>query len=700
MAEQCHLPALARRANVSLLLAEPNSNRLAAMAALFAADNTVLDYRELEGKVDGVIVATPPALHYPIAKWFLERGIHVLCEKPLTESIDEARDLVRIAALHGAHLAVNQSRRLYPTYQKIRELIQQGVLGPLKSITYHDGAEFSWLAATPHHFQFGAKGVWSDTGVHLLDAVCYWLGGKPTLVESLNDSFGGPEAMATVRLMHGDCGIEIKTSRLGRLINGFRIVGDKGWIESTAHALDSVTVQFADGTSRAHRCGSHRIEHDDLAQQLIDNFIQVVQGAAVPIVSGASTLDTIELLEGAYLQARRYAMPWNAHLGGVAADGGHKPRVLVTGAAGFLGGRVVESMLLTGTAVPLATIRSWPRASRIARHEVDVALCDILNNKQVESVVAGVDSIVHCAVGDDRQSIVGGTRNLLEAAERHGIKRFVFISTAEVYGPEQAGDIDETAPTPRTGSVYGDSKIEAEELCRDFSRRGVATVILRPSIIYGPFSRSWSMDMATRLLSGKWGVFNEYGDGRANLVYVDDLVQAIFLALVKPEAGGETYNVNGSDRVTWNEYFARFNTALGLPPLKPISSAKSRLRTMVMDQVGRATAFAKTRWHDKLMEIYLREGVASKWMKRLKGSLKSTPSTGELTGLYSRQASYNDSKIQQLGYAPDFDLQSGLANTVHWLRLHEIIPGQDGEVDVDTQTVGHDQGHDRRLALT
>jgi predicted dehydrogenase len=85
------------------------------MSARFGAAAAVTDYRDLEGLVDGVIIATPPALHHAMAKWFLQRGIHVLCEKPLAESLDQARELVDMARSHHAQLAVNQTRRLFPT---------------------------------------------------------------------------------------------------------------------------------------------------------------------------------------------------------------------------------------------------------------------------------------------------------------------------------------------------------------------------------------------------------------------------------------------------------------------------------------------------------------------------------------------------------------------------------------------------------
>ncbi len=676
IAELYHLPALAAHPQTaaSFALADPNPTRLVAMKQQFRAAHAVKDYRDLVGKVDAVIVATPPHLHYTAAKWFLDQGIHVLCEKPLTESISEARELVEAGEKSGAKLAVNQTRRFFPTYQKIRELVAVGTLGKIESIKYHDGVEFNWPAASPHHFQLGAKGAWSDTGVHLLDSVCYWLDAKPILVRSQNDSFGGPEAMATVNLEHQGCEIEIKVSRLGKLMNGFQITGSLGSISAEAEDWDEFTVQFKDGRQKRYRCASNRLTYCDFAKPTIANLVQVVTGEAEPFVAGRSTLATIELLEQAMNAAKRYPMNWNKHLTSPLAPASQHPlRVLVTGAAGFLGARIVEVMSLSEFAKPVAAIRQWSRASQVACHPVEVVLCDIMNPEQVDAAVKGVDAIVHCAYTDDRETIVEGTRNLLEAAVRHRIQRFVYLSSTEAYGSGQGGIITESTDAIPTAGSYGDLKLAAEKLCQQFHDRGLKPTILRPSLIYGPFGTSWSVNVAKRLQSGKWGLFEGLGEGIANLVYVDDLVQAIFLSLVKDQSQGETFNVNGPDRPTWNAYFQKMNDALELPPLQRISPTKSRLRTRVMGAVGSVTSFFKAKFEDRLMEIYLRGGFASRLMKRLKGVLDSTPSTGELNDLYSRKASYDDHKSHQLlGYSPRFDLDKGIQHTIDWMVLHEL----------------------------
>ena len=139
------------------------------------------------------------------------------------------------------------------------------------------------------------------------------------------------------------------------------------------------------------------------------------------------------------------------------------------------------------------------------------------------------------------------------------------------------------------------------------------------------------------------------------------------------QSHGEVFNVNGPDRPSWNGYFQKMNQALQLPPLQRISASKSQLRTRVMGAVGSVTSYFKAKFEDPLMEIYLRGGWASKWMKRLKGEIDSTPSSGELNNLYARKASYDDTKIQNtLGYCTQYNLQQGIQQTVNWLALHEI----------------------------
>lgn len=315
IAERYHLPALTHDPQVRerLILVDTNEMRCRTIADQFHITRTLTSYQDLVGEIDGAVIATPPALHYEIALFLLRHGIHVLCEKPLAETVAEARAIVDAATEHNVTLSVNQTRRLFPTYGAIRHAIASGELGEIRSIRYHEGFEVTWAAATEHRFRPGAKGAWSDTGIHLLDTVCWWLNAKPVIVESLNDSFGGPEAVATVRLRHQSASIELKVSRLGRLANQFHIEGTLGSISAGMEDWRQVTIAFKDGRKRQIKCPIIANDYNGFAIPLISNFLNVIRRQEEPLISGASTLPAVELLESSYLQAKVFDMPWNAH---------------------------------------------------------------------------------------------------------------------------------------------------------------------------------------------------------------------------------------------------------------------------------------------------------------------------------------------------------------------------------------------------
>jgi nucleoside-diphosphate-sugar epimerase len=349
-------------------------------------------------------------------------------------------------------------------------------------------------------------------------------------------------------------------------------------------------------------------------------------------------------------------------------------KVLVTGASGFIGGRVVERLALEGYDRVRALVHKWSRAARVAKFPIEIVAGDIMSREDAAAAMKGVTHVVHCAFGDAPEVIIEGTRNLLAAALDAGVERFVYVSTAEVYGAKASGTIDETTPTEHTGRTYGDAKIDAERLCREYHERGLSTAIVRPAIVYGPFGRSWTVGTAKRLLSGRWSEFEGYGDGLCNAVYVDDLASAILLAAEQPAASGETFNVNGPEVVTWNEYFRKLNTAMQLPPLTKKSASQSARRTALMSRVETVIRSIVSRFEDRLMEIYLRGGKASQVMKWVKSMFDSTPSQGELEDLYSRKAIYADDKAHQLlGYQPKFDLNRGMAMSVLWMARSGYI---------------------------
>ena len=279
--------------------------------------------------------------------------------------------------------------------------------------------------------------------------------------------------------------------------------------------------------------------------------------------------------------------------------------------------------------------------------------------------------MIHCASGSP-EVIIQGTANMLDAAQKIGVKRFVHLSTAEVYGNPR-GEIDENFPFQYTGNAYGDSKIEAEKLCWKYSAEGLPITIIRPSIVYGPFSKEWTIRFAQSLQSGNWGIFKGYGEGTCNIVYISDLVEGILMAIQNEQATGQAFNFNGPDLVTWNQYLQGFNSALGFSKLRIINPASAKIRASIMTPIRTSAKFVLYHFKSPLQKISQRYKHAKKLMKSVEKSLKTTPRLEEL-GLFNRKAVYLKTKAEHLlGYKPKYDLDKGLELSVKWLEHIGLI---------------------------
>jgi len=343
-----------------------------------------------------------------------------------------------------------------------------------------------------------------------------------------------------------------------------------------------------------------------------------------------------------------------------------EPRtVLVTGAAGFIGARICEVLHMDGRYRIRPVLRRWSSAARLGRLPLDPLLCDVTDREAVRRVMEGVDRVIHCAVGTPATNVVG-TRNVMEAALETGVQKVVHLSTVSVYG-EATGTVPEEHPLVG-GSVYGDTKREAEDACLEAHRKGLAVTLLRPTIVYGPFSGDWTVEFARRLAAVGYLVPREAAGGRCNLVYVDDLVEAVRLGLDPEKGNGEALNVNGPDDVTWWDYFLALNGALGLPPLQERPRGGSRTRSALMTPVRRSAKLALKHLEKPILWLYQNSAAAKGTMKWAEGMIRTTPSSQEFA-LYGRDVFYSGTRAAAaLGYQPRVTMEEGVRLSAAWLR--------------------------------
>jgi predicted dehydrogenase len=314
IADFFHLPALQRRPDLvkSLILVDRDLERAEAVRAKLGAAKAVVDHREILGQVQGAIVATPHRLHRAISLDFINSKAHVLSEKPLTESASEVDEIVRAAKDNGVHVAVNHTRRLFSSTREIARLVASGELGDLQRIDYELGEPFMWPAATDTYFgvKSGGRGVLFDTGAHILDLVCWWMGGQPRVIDYRDDSRGGTEAVARVELERNGARARVHLSWLSKLRNVYRVECSRGTIEGGVYEWSSFQRTDPGGRPRKVKTDKAR-SFDDFSDMLLANFVSVIEGRAEPIVSASDARAAIAVMDECYARRSTFSEPWH-----------------------------------------------------------------------------------------------------------------------------------------------------------------------------------------------------------------------------------------------------------------------------------------------------------------------------------------------------------------------------------------------------
>ena len=250
------------------------------------------------------------------------------------------------------------------------------------------------------------------------------------------------------------------------------------------------------------------------------------------------------------------------------AGRGGRELVLLTGATGFIGGRLAVRLAAEGRAAR-CLVRPHADTSRLVSLGVELAVGDITRPDTLRGAMAGVSHVVHCAamvsdwatVAEIEAANVSGTRNLLLACAAADVKRFVHLSTTDVYGhPAGNGTIEESHRPAGFSNWYAETKQRAEaEVLRSSSFQ---TVLLRPATVYGPGSKEVVGEIA-KAIRRRQMLLIDRGRPIAGLCFVENLIDAAMLALDHEMAPGEIFNVTDGLPVTWRQFTDDLAAGLG-----------------------------------------------------------------------------------------------------------------------------------------
>ena len=266
--------------------------------------------------------------------------------------------------------------------------------------------------------------------------------------------------------------------------------------------------------------------------------------------------------------------------------------ILITGSSGYLGKNAVTMALERGHEVLGLDIKP----SGIEHKRYTEVVVDVTDKGPVEEAARGRDAVFHLAAAlaqfepDERRMHtvnVDGTANVLEASYRNNLKKFIYMSSVEVYGIDIPSPCTEDAPfNPEV--QYGRDKVEGEALCGQYLEKGLDVTIFRPPTINGPGQNEpFLVDQIEAISKGKATLLPGGGGTKLQMVYVGDVSNAMFLAIEGPASKGAVMNICSDDVPTLKELALHIYEHAGKKPkFININAKVARFAVKVLARLG------------------------------------------------------------------------------------------------------------------
>jgi len=713
------LPALRCIGWLPDVLIDPASQRAEALSREVGAPGgvaTAPDWTAVADRFDAAIVAVPNAWHGPVGTALAAAGKHLLMEPPFAAGGAACRAVVEAAGRSGVVLRAAHPRRHLHAARWTEAVIRSGQLGSLRRVEWREGRVFDRPGIADAVLWPDEGGVLTNPGVHALDLLAWWFHGIEP-VRYRDDSAGGVESECVL-----DCRLDgaegrIELSRIRELPNTCLLEGAKGFLEVRLHenkvvrCSDNVRTVVYQGLAADTLAPQDPV---DLHEAVLKDFRAALGGGGERKRPDDDGCRAAELIERCYAMRTPLTAPWaTAARSETSAAASAAPavapgtRVVVTGATGFIGGRLVERLVEQGAKV-CCLVRNPASAIRLARLPVEFRHAELTDAAAVDDALRGAGLVFHCAydwgdVAANRRAMA----HLIDGCIAHGVGRLVHVSTFSVYATPDKGAMNEDTPDGDRSGEYTRTKLELEKDVLDAVRgRGLRGTILQPTIVYGPFSKPWTIDPAEQMMFDTV-VLPDRGEGLCNAVFVDDVVDAMLLAAVRPDAVGERFIVSGPEPVTWSEFYEAFARAVGSKRpeywprdaiIKRKSGLQNKIRVAVNDPKKVVRIARRVPGLRQVLDLSwralpggLRAAVESRYNPKTRpaGQLH-VPSLGHLHFL-SAKAVVDSGKARRLiGYDPRVDFPSGMAPTARYLEWAYGLAAPGSEA-APSRAVSHEQ---------
>lgn len=244
-------------------------------------------------------------------------------------------------------------------------------------------------------------------------------------------------------------------------------------------------------------------------------------------------------------------------------------KVLITGATGFIGSHLVERNLREGNQIRILALPDDPKAKEYEAQGNEVVYGDIRDYRTVEKAAEGVQIVFHlAAVVTDwapdelfKQINIGGMQNICKASLKHGVERFVEVSTNDVFGLREDVLIDETFDYSYWGESYPDTKLEATKIVWEYHKKGLPVSMVYPCWVYGPGDLTFVPLIADAIKKGELVFWRK--DVIVWPAYVENVVDLLMVISEHPQAMGQGFLVHDGVSDTFQNFSAKIAESIG-----------------------------------------------------------------------------------------------------------------------------------------
>lgn len=317
IAKYRHLPEYALNEHVNIAaVCDINEDRAKEIAKQYHA-KCYTNYEELlaDQEIAAVSVCTPNYLHAPVSIAALKAGKHVLCEKPMATTKQEAEDMIEAAKLSGKKLMIAHNQRFVPSHRKAKEIIESGQIGKIFSFRTafgHPGPE-SWSADGKDSWFFRKReavmGAMGDLGIHKADLIRYLLGEEVSEVAAFVETLAKEQtdvddnAVCILKTESGIIGtLAASWSYNGKEDNSTIIYGEKGIIRLEDDPEYSLVVQYKNGEAVHYKLGAIQSNEEggQSKSHVIDHFVSSIVNDEEPAVTGLDGMKSLLVILAAF----------------------------------------------------------------------------------------------------------------------------------------------------------------------------------------------------------------------------------------------------------------------------------------------------------------------------------------------------------------------------------------------------------------